>query len=217
MSVLICMPCYGGNVSEKTTVGLFNLGKTLVREGIDHGILTIANESLITKGRSKMANFFINNTEHEYLFFLDADVGFDPQDVLKLLSHKKELVSGSYPMKTIPLKWNFSISQPAKRENNLIAIDRIGIGFTLIHRSVFHKIREKYGKELKYIPDSNGLNQPSSAEMNNSYYYFSEMKHSGYFLPEDFSFFMRAKSCGIQPWMDVSINLSHVGSHVFAE
>ena len=84
---MIALPCHGGIVNEKTTMSLFNLGKLLVRNNIQHGLLTQANSSLITHGRSKCANFFINNTDHEYLFFLDSDIGFNPEDVLKFLSH----------------------------------------------------------------------------------------------------------------------------------
>lgn len=217
MSVLICIPSYGGIVSDKTTISLFNLGKTLVRNNIDHGILSMSNQSLITRGRSKMANFFLNNTEYEYLFFLDSDIGFDSNDVLKLLSHKKDIVSGAYPMKSIPLEWNFSLSQNGKRENDLVAIDRIGIGFTLIHRNVFESLIKKYGEELKFIPRESKTEVLTKKELNNSYHFFSELKYQNTYLPEDLSFFERAKSCGFQPWMDVSINLSHVGSYVFEE
>jgi hypothetical protein len=218
MSLLICTPCYGGNVSDKTTVSLFNLGKLLARNNVPHGLLTTANESLISKGRSKMANFFINNTEYEYLFFLDSDVGFDPADVLKLMSHNKELVCGAYPMKTIPLRWNFTLTNPEMREGDLIAIERIGIGFSLIHRSVFEKITQKYGKELRYIPEGYSIGHiTTEEEKKNSFHFFSELKEKDVFLPEDLSFFTRAIHCCIQPWLDTSINLCHVGSHVFME
>ena len=164
-----------------------------------------------------MANFFLNNTEYEYLFFLDSDIGFDSNDVLKLLSHKKDIVSGAYPMKSIPLEWNFSLSGNGKRENDLVAIDRIGIGFTLIHRKVFESIIEKYGEELKFIPRQSKTEIITEKELNNSYHFFSELKYQNTYLPEDLSFFERAKTCGVQPWMDVSINLSHVGSYLFEE
>ena len=111
MSILIGLPCYGGVVSDKTTNALFKLGKQFVRNNIDHGILTLANESLISRGRSRIANFFINNTNFEHLFFLDSDVGFEADDVIKLLNHNKEMACGAYPMKTIPLKWNFTITE----------------------------------------------------------------------------------------------------------
>jgi len=218
MSVMIGLPAYGGNISDKTTSGLFGLGKTFVRNNIEHAILISANESLITKGRSKIANIFLNNTNLEYLFFLDSDIGFSPEDVLKLLSHNKQIVCGAYPMKTIPLKWNFTLTEPQKREGNLVSIERIGIGFSLIHRSVFEKIIEKFGNELRFRADENSIGYDiTEREKNNSYHFFTEMKIDDVYLSEDLSFFTRAKMCGIQPWMDVSINLCHVGSHLFQE
>ena len=39
MSLMIGLPCAGGIVSEKTTLGLFNLGKSFVRNNIHHGLL----------------------------------------------------------------------------------------------------------------------------------------------------------------------------------
>ena len=217
MSILIGLPCYGGVVSDKTTNALFKLGKQFVRNNIDHGILTLANESLISRGRSRIANFFINNTEFEYLFFLDSDVGFEADDVLKLLNHNKEMVCGAYPMKTIPLKWNFTITEPKQREGDLVAIDKIGIGFSLIHRNVFIRIAKQY-PDLKYIPTNESTtHNPTEQEFNNSYHYFHEMRQGDIYLPEDLSFFTRARNVGMQAWMDTSINLCHVGSHVFQE
>jgi len=218
MSLMIAMPCYGGNVSDKTVISLFNLGKLLNRNNIDNGLLVMANQSLITQARTKIANFFLNNTEYEYLLFLDADVGFKPDDVLKLLSHKKDIVGGTYPMKSIPLRWPFTLSQPEQRDGDLIKIENNGIGFTLIHRSVFQKIIEKYGKEIKFFPVNNDVNQSlTEKEYNNSYHFFGEIKIDDYYFSEDKSFFYLTKQCGIENWLDVSINLSHVGSHVFEE
>ena len=217
MSILIGLPCYGGVVSDKTTNGLFKLGKQFVRNNIDHGILTLSNESLISRGRSRIANFFINNTNFEHLFFLDSDVGFEADDVIKLLNHNKEMACGAYPMKTIPLKWNFTITEPKQREGDLVAIDKIGIGFSLIHRDVFIRIAKQY-PELKYIPTNESTtHNPTEQEFNNSYHYFHEMRQGNIYLPEDLSFFTRARSVGMQAWMDTSINLCHVGSHVFQE
>lgn len=217
MSVLIALPCYGGMVSDKTAKGLFNLGKELRTNQIDHGLITLANESLITKGRSRIANFFINNTQYEYVMFIDADIGFEPQDVLKLLSYQRDIVCGAYPMKSIPLQYNYNISQPPLAEDGLIKIDSIGFGFALIHRRVFDKIRENY-EDLKYTPSLGHSSYPiTEAEYHNSYHYFNELKKDMAFLPEDFSFFERASSVGFTSWLDTSIKLCHVGSHVFQE
>ena len=217
MSILIALPCYGGMVSDKTAKGLFNLGKDLRTNGIDHGLITLANESLITKGRSRIANFFLNNTNYESVMFIDADIGFEPNDVMKLISHKRDIVCGAYPMKSIPLKYNYNITQPPVAEDNLIKIENIGFGFAMIHRRVFETIRENH-PELKYTPSLGHSNYPiTEAEYHNSYHFFNELKKGDSFLPEDFSFFERATNVGFTAWLDTTIKLSHVGSHVFCE
>lgn len=217
MSIMIALPCHGGLVSEKTTMSLFNLGKLLVRNNISHGLFTQANSSLITIGRSKIANFFINNTEHEYLFFLDSDIGFNPEDVIKLLSHQVDIVSGAYPMKTIPIRYCIDIQQPEERFGDLIKITGNGMGFVLIHRNVFLNMSRHFA-ELKYIPPTNDSNYPpTEAELNNSYHYFAEHKENNSFMSEDKSFFHRARMLGYDVWLDTSIKLQHIGSHIFTE
>ena len=215
MTIMIGLPCAGGIVSEKTTLGLFNLGKTLVRSNIHHGLLTLANSSLITQARSKIANFFINNTEHEYLFFLDSDIGFDPQNVLKLLSHQVPIVSGAYPMKTIPEQYCIDVCEPEQRRGDLLKINGNGMGFVLIHRQVFLDIAKQY-PGLKYIPSDYHSDTPhTSAEMNNSYHYFAEHKSQNGFMSEDKSFFHRASQVGYDIWLDTTIRLNHTGYHIY--
>jgi len=218
MSLLIALPCYGGMVSDKTTKGLFHLGKELRTARVDHGLLMMANESLITQGRSKMVNFFMNNTEYERILFIDADVGFIPEHVFELLKHDKDIVCGAYPMKTIPLRYNYNITQPPVEEGELVKIDSVGFGFAMIRRRVFDSIKDKYGQELKYIPSDNSSNyEVTQKERDNSYHYFLEYKKDNRYLPEDFSFFERAKNVGYSAWLNTNIRLAHVGSHVFQE
>ena len=212
---MIGLPCAGGIVSEKTTLGLFNLGKALVRNNIDHGLLTLTNSSLITQARSKVANFFINNTQHDYLFFLDSDIGFNPEDVLKLLAHQVPIVSGAYPMKIIPERYCVDVIQPEQRHGNLLKINGNGMGFVLIHRQVFLDIAKQY-PGLKYIPSDYHSDTPyTPAEMNHSYHYFAEHQTPNSFMSEDKSFFHRAQTVGYDIWLDTSIRLNHTGYHIY--
>ena len=212
---MIGLPCAGGIVSEKTTLGLFNLGKSLVRNNIHHGLLTLTNSSLITQARSKIANFFINNTNHDYLFFLDSDIGFNPQDVIKLLSHQVPIVSGAYPMKIIPERYCIDVIQPEQRQGDLLKINGNGMGFVMIHRQVFLDIAKQY-PGLKYIPSDYHSDTPhTSAEINNSYHYFAEHKKQNGFASEDKSFFYRASQVGYDVWLDTTIRLNHTGYHIY--
>ena len=217
MSVLIGVPCGGGFISEQTTVGLFNLGKILVRNNIHHSILTLSNSSLITQARSRISNFFVNNTNHEYLFFLDSDIGFDPNDVLKLLNYDLDLVCGTYPMKSLEKQYCVSIKIPENKNGDLIEINGGGMGFSLIKRKVFTDISQKY-PGLKYIPSQNNSEYPySKEEMKNSYHYFAETKLNNQFMSEDYSFFRRVMEVGYNIWLDSSIKLLHTGYHIYGE
>ena len=141
--------------------------------------------------------FFINNTDHEYLFFLDSDIGFNPEDVLKLLSHNEPIVSGTYPMKTIPIRYCVDFLEPEERKGDLLKVGGNGMGFVMIHRSVFTDIAQKF-PYLKYIPSTKDSNYPpTEAEMNNSYHFFAEEKIDDSFASEDKSFFYRARMTGI--------------------
>ena len=215
MSVMIGLPCGGGNISEKTTVGLFNLAKVFVRNNIPHGLLTLSNSSLIGHARSRVANFFLNNTEFEYLFFLDSDIGFDANDVLKLLQYQVHIVSAAYPMKVLPPRYCVNVSYPEKRKGDLIKIDGNGMGFVLIHRRVFMDMARQY-PGLKYIPSDHHSEEPhSEGEMNNSYHYFAELKQGNGFMSEDKAFFHRATQVGYDTWLDPTIKLNHTGYHIY--
>ena len=160
----------------------------------------------------------MNNTKYERILFIDADVGFEPKDVFDLLKYDKDIICGAYPMKTIPLRYNYNIAKPVVEEGELIKIDNVGFGFALIKRRVFESIAQKYGDELKYYPVDNSENyKMTEKEHHNSYHYFLEMKRNMNYLPEDFSFFERAKSVGYTAWLNSNIRLPHVGSHVFQE
>lgn len=216
-SLVIAVPCGGGTVSDKTATSLFKLGKLLVRNGISHALLTQANSSLISLGRSRIANFFVNSTEHQHLLFLDNDISFEPEDVIKMLDYDVDIVSGAYPMKTIPVKYCVQPVIPEEKNGELIKICKNGMGFVLIKRRVFEKMAKDY-PELKYIPTDNDTNMlPSKEEVENSYHFFAEVKtKESAYLSEDNSFFARAMQSGIDIWLDPSIFLEHVGSHVFS-
>ena len=85
-----------------------------------------------------------------YLFFLDSDIGFNSEDVLRLLSHNENIVSGTYPMKTIPIRYCVDVLQPEERKGDLLKVGGNGMGFVMIRRNVFADIAQKF-PYLKYI------------------------------------------------------------------
>jgi len=88
--------------------------------------------------------------------------------------------------------------------------------------SAYHYLAEHYkfpeDVEVTHFPDKLDSNyEPTQAEIDNSYHFFMEHKKDDGFLSEDKSFFFRANMIGYDIWLDTTIKLQHIGSHIFAE
>ena len=218
ISLLIAIPCYGGQLCSETISGIYKLTKHLERVNIFNELLLVANESLITHGRSTIANIFMNDTNHTHLMMIDADVGFQPEDVIKLLELEVDFSSACYPMKVLPDQYNFSIiNKEFNADHTAIVVSKIGAGFNLVTRKVFEDIATKY-PQLKYIPIDKSIGyKVSEARRDNSFAYFETYidPNTKHLISEDFAFNIRYNSTGGRIWMHLGVKLTHTGSHVF--
>lgn len=154
----------------------------------------------------------MNDTQHDYLMCIDADIGFKWQDILKLISHKKAFVTGAYSMKTLPPQYNFMIHDSLETDGNLVRIDHIGTGFQLIHRCVFEELAKAYPR-LKFTPSPQD-GPVSDARLHNSYHYYQCILDE-YMVSEDISFCKRFNNIGGKIWLDPEIELAHGGNHIY--
>ena len=56
--VHICMPCYGGQLTESTFMSFIRWSNTARQLGIDYTVETLTNESLISRARNTMVQSF---------------------------------------------------------------------------------------------------------------------------------------------------------------
>ena len=129
----------------------------------------------IIHSRNILRKHVLDN-KYDYLFSLEQDV-IPPKDILeRLLSHKKQIISGVYYKKVYitlnnqeitkitPLLWK--ITQEDKKHNlmtyltdeeleqsNLLKVDVCGLGCLLIHKDVLQKIKFRYEKQEKAFDD----------------------------------------------------------------
>ncbi|HTI67685.1 MAG TPA: hypothetical protein VL460_09110, partial [Caulobacteraceae bacterium] len=98
VSVQHCTPCYGGMANIVFFNSLLRLQTACAERGVGLEIKLTGGDALITRARSRMACDFLE-TEHTHLLFVDADVGFEPEHLFRLLAFDKPLVGGVYPLK----------------------------------------------------------------------------------------------------------------------
>ena len=97
--IFVATPCYGGMVSQRymiSAIGLLQLGDKL---GFKATLDLLGYESLITRGRNILASRFLDDPTATHLLFIDADIGFDPSQVARMLRFDADVVAGMYPLK----------------------------------------------------------------------------------------------------------------------
>ena len=113
--IFIATPCYGGQLGEPYFRSMMRLAIMCNKYDIPYTISTLANESLITRGRNTLTSFFMENDEATHLFFIDADIEFEPEDLLRMVAYDKPITVGAYPKKAV--NWDSIIHAARANEN----------------------------------------------------------------------------------------------------
>lgn len=239
--IFVATPCYGGMLNEAYFRSVIRTLTFFNQHQIPLAFGTIANESLVTRARNVLLAYFLQSN-YTRLLFIDADIEFQVEDVLKLVAHNKDVVVGAYPKKGV--NWqriregvtqtsetledkqiaalgsdyaiNFKFldmnSKQIAIERGLIKLHDAGTGFMMIKRAAIDKLIAAY-PELKY---NNDLNTGQDLQ---EYFYalFDTMldpKDKRY-LSEDYTFCRRWQDIGGDIWLDPTISLNHYGTFNF--
>ena len=210
--VHICMPCYGGQLTESTFMSFIKWSNTCRQLGLDWTVETMTNESLISRARNTLTAKFLANKESTHLFFVDADIGWEPWHLLVLLNAQKDVIGGLYPMKSLPVKWCVN-GIPGKEEDpnsNLIEVTKTGTGFLLIKRDVFEKMNAH--PAVRHFNNDIGLDPVLNQYMKT---YFDTAVRENRYYSEDWTFCENWRDLGGEVWVDKRVLLRHTGTYVF--
>jgi hypothetical protein len=147
----IATPCYGGQLNEPYFRSVIKMMTFFNGHQIPLAFGTIANESLVTRARNVLVAYFLAS-DYTHLMFIDADIEFQTEDILKLYAHKKDVVVGAYPKKGVAWdKIRANLTDPANKNKELSDRDMASFGSD-------YAINFKFvDKETKTIGVENGL------------------------------------------------------------
>jgi len=209
--VHICMPCYGGQLTEQTFMSFVKWGNTARQLGIDWTVETMTNESLISRARNTLTAKFLHTEGSTHLMFIDADIGWEPWHLLVLLNRKVDVIGGLYPMKSMPIKWCVNgIPGKEEGEDNLVEVTKTGTGFLLIKRDVFDKLDAH--PAVRAFANDIGLPPELNKYMKT---YFDTAVREGRYYSEDWTFCENWRDIGGQVWVDKRVLLRHTGTYTF--
>ena len=209
--VHIAMPCYGGMLTESTFMSFIKWANTARQLGIDWTLETMVNESLISRARNTLTAKFLEQTDSTHLFFVDADIGWEPWHLLVLLNRDVDVIGGLYPMKTMPIKWVVNGFEGAEEgPDGLQEVSKAGTGFLLMKRHVFEKM--KAHPAVKQYKNDIGLDPKYDQHLKT---YFDTAVRQNRYYSEDWTFCENWRDLGGKIWVDKRVLLRHSGSYVF--
>lgn len=144
-SVMIAIPCYRGSVPIEMVASLLQAQAMLRNMGVLTSFMYMAENALIDMCRNHIVHNFLNDCECKKLLFIDDDILFKPEDLIRLVAYstKYDVVAATYPSRTKDPTFyvNFLNDTQTINEDGLMLIDGVGMGFVIIDREVLLDIK----------------------------------------------------------------------------
>ena len=230
LHLVIGTPMYGGMCTSEYTQSLLNLSESANKSDVKLTTIFLGNESLIQRGRNTVAHHFMNLPDATHLLFIDADIKFRTQDIVKMIAADKSLIVGPVALKGY--NWD-EIRQAAVNgeddigrtggvfninklpgidmvdENTPFEIEHGGNAFMMIRRDVFETL-----KPHTPIYTNGGRSLPDGVEIYD-YFRVEINKDTNHLLSEDYFLCHSYRQLGGKVWCAPWVETGHFGSHLF--
>lgn len=206
-NLLVCVPAYGGSTKNPCVGSLISLTHRLARDsiGAEFAIEDIHGVDMV---RNYYATRMVRETQWTHLLFIDNDMSFRPEVVLRLLREAKPVIGSIYTKKTDDTKFCVTLL-PGRTEidkSGLCKVAHIGMGLTLIERQAVVKVCEA-PTTRRYINK-----HPFTGRMDGPLYGAFEEDVGGEFSSEDFAFCHRWRALGGDVWAIANETIGHIGN-----
>ena len=237
-SLFVATPMYGGMCTGLYASAIMQLVGVCGQNQMQMYYSFMMNESLITRARNSIAYDFLKS-DATHLMFIDADIGFNPNDIPRMVAANKDIICGVYPKKEI--NW-VQVSEMVKRGvppdklhlhtgafvlnlahgeteksgniNEPIEIANGGTGFMLVKRKVFEDLKDKvpsYTNDMYHAIDT-----VREIKVIPEFFATSIDEESNRLLSEDYHFCKIAREAGFKVYAAPWASFSHTGTYNFS-
>ena len=234
VNLVVATPCFGGQVSVVYTASLLKLqARVRSYRGLSLKVLFKDGDALITRARASLISQFLDDPAATHLLFIDADIGFEPEQVLRLIECGADMCAAIYPIKRIDwdkvktimdagrpnpaaaaLNYVFELDDPnaVVEKRGFVRVRYAGTGFLMVRRQALEQMCARY-PQMRYKRD-HSLDAATASD--NRFALFECMiAEDGTYLSEDFAFCKRWTDIGGEIWTDLNSRLSHIGPMTF--
>jgi hypothetical protein len=235
--LVVATPCFGGQVSTIYANAIFHLQRAVAAmDGVSLTVHLRDGDALITRARANLMTLFLDDPKATHLLFVDADIGFTPDQVFRLIACGADMVAGVYPIKRVnwdkaqrmieagrpdvpaaSLDYVLEVQDPDHMAvvNGFTRVRYAGTGFLMIRRHVIEQMcRHPAYASLQFFREHS---RDALAGSPNRFALFECLidPRTGTYLSEDFAFCKRWTDIGGEIWADLESRLDHVGPSVY--
>lgn len=234
---VVVTPSHDNKCFNTYVLSLLNLTQFFTERGLRLQVMLHDGESLITRARNNCVAKFLEMPEWTHLCWIDSDIGFSTDALLRLLLSDYDVAAGIYPLKredwpeggvaagTTSAQFNanymrYTVNQDASDDgvvhvdvqpDGFFKVHEAPTGFMAIKRSVFERMIAAY-PDLRYTPDSPGVDDKGL-----HYRFFDVMidPKSNRYLSEDYGFCRLWEAIGGEIHVDARSRLTHHGFKIY--
>ena len=200
--VLIATPSYDG----KLDVWYVNALTESIKAGLGSGVLFqpiyMSYDALVQRARNDLLAVAIQN-DFDDIIWIDSDMEWNPQWLLKLLSYEEDVVGGACVKKSVEEQYNVKCKPEnlITNDQGLIEIEAIGTGFLRMSKKAF-----------TYLWDNS---EPYTSNDQDRRWAFDVKIIDGELVSEDILVCKKLVDGGFKIYLDPSMTCNHVGSLKF--
>ncbi len=237
--VAICTPMYGGVGSVDYFISLMNTQKLFDSVGIQYNFFYTKQESLVQRARNTVVAYALDIKEVTHILFIDADIQWNPDDVLLLLENDVDIVGGVYPKKSYNFKkvlnvddvlktkkankYNDNIPNELYLKHHLVDYNLNGYGESKIEGGIvqvkhiangFMMIKRKvFENMILEHPEWEYIDDTHNPQLKIKFYsFFDCIIKNKHYLSEDWTFCERWEEMGGKIYANITIPLNHIGT-----
>lgn len=210
IKILLAAPSYDGRFDVRFIDSLINTIKLCEKNNITILPYFLCYDSLIQRARNDY--FYVAyNSQVDALFFIDSDIGWNPNDFLKLVLSDKDMIGATYRKKTDEeelyavkvignkeSEWNLNIS-----DDGLLEVQGLGCGFLKLSKKCVRMLFESENKY--YISEKGIIKNICDCTVN----------ENNHFISEDIIIGFKWTKLGEKLYLDTNIKLTHVGQKAY--
>lgn len=198
----LAVPTYSG-LAAGFSFALFHSADVLRDAGIQYELALYSGDCHVDDARNRLVRDFLE-TDCTDLVFIDADLRWEPADLVTLLKYDRDVVGSTYPFKADDEGYPVALmgGNAVADKDGLLEVYALPTGFLRIKRHVLQTLADK---AVKFHPKSDTRSDFSLI--------FERQVHNGFRRGGDYAFCHKWRELGGKIYFAPEFEFEHFGEH----